>query len=631
MNGDRGLPESGIQHDAAAPLDDGALRAREQRRRNDVRTEGVRAFASGDFDLARRKFQALQAGEPGNADLIAAVAHCLLHGGDPGRSLEFYTRAGELSPGHPEVAWGMGQAELALGRPLKALPHLEACFHNPPTIMAGKFYLGLNFNSTRELLVEAALSIADIYHGENNRDAYRYWLQAALGEDPESVVAHRRLADLYIRSRNHREAIGHLEFVLDHSHAPQERMSAHNSIAIALYDVGQREKAISHLTEVLAQDPGNSAAIHNLNFIYEREGAYEGGPPEGEGELRFSDVEYGGSPIFGLKREPDAGEGDEPTVIGKSNAMMRVMRHARVAAANDSPVLLWGERGTGKELLARLIRRNSPRREEPFEIVQCESLSEMELESELFGHEKGAFTGARTRKLGGLEKARGGTVFIEEIAALSPLLQGKLLRAINDGSFFPMGSQHPVTVLARIIAATVHEPSELVKSGAVRDDLYFKLNVIPIHIPPLRDRREDIPLLAEYFLDRFARSHKGRMVRLPEEDLELLMSHDWPGNVRELENLVERAIVMGSQSGLYAEELAKLRRSRGGSDSDIMRPQESLIGSEMTLEELERRHTLLVLKRCANNQSRAAKILGINPSTLWRKLKNWKVDESGEE
>ncbi|MCC5876193.1 MAG: sigma 54-interacting transcriptional regulator [Candidatus Sumerlaeia bacterium] len=615
-------PDRELLRDAAAPHHDAAMSARERLRRTDVLHEGIAAFVSGEYDLARRKFQALLAREADNAGLLAAVGHCHLHGGDPAKALEFYTRATDLSPGDGEVAWGQGQAQIALGKSQAALPHLEACFRNPPGIIPEKFYLGTLFSSTRQLLVEAALTIADIYHGQGNRDAHRYWLQAALGEDPESVVAHRRLADLYIRSRNHREAVSHLEFVLDHAATAQEKLSAHNSLAIALYDIGQREQAIDHLTMVLARDPGNSTAIHNLNFIYEREGAYEGTPPEGGGELRFTDVEYGGSPIFGLQDQTDDHDGDEPIVIGRSSAMMRVMRHARVAAANDSPVLIWGESGTGKELLARLIRRNSPRHDDPFEVVQCESLSDLELESELFGHEKGAFTGARTRKLGGLELARGGTVLIEEITALSPLLQGKLLRALNDGRFFPMGSQHHVTVQARVIAATVHDPTELVKSGRIRDDLYFKLNVIPIHIPPLRERREDIPLLAEYFLGRFARSHKGRLVRLPEEDMALLMSHDWPGNVRELENLVERAIVMGSQSSLYAEELAKLRRARGDEDQNASR--DSLIGSEITLEELERRHTLAVLKRCGNNQAQAARILGINASTLWRKLKNWK-------
>lgn len=310
------------------------------------------------------------------------------------------------------------------------------------------------------------------------------------------------------------------------------------------------------------------------------------------------------------------------SMIGSSEAMNRLREQIRSFAATNVTVMIQGESGTGKELCARAISQLSERRYAPYVEMNCACIMPELMEAELFGHEKGAFTGARTRKLGGLELARGGTVFIEEIAALSPLLQGKLLRALNDGRFFPMGSQHHVTVQARVIAATVHDPNELVKSERVRDDLYFKLNVIPIHIPPLRERREDIPLLAEYFLRRFAKSHKGRMGRLPEEDMALLMSHDWPGNVRELENLVERAIVMGSQSSVFTEELAKLRRGRGD-DDDANASRDSLIGSEMTIEDLERRHVLAVLKRCGNNRTQAARILGINASTLWRKLKNW--------
>lgn len=613
-----------IREEEAAALKGSTVGARERARRRDVREEGTRAIREGDYSLARRKFQAIHAGEPADPTLLLAIGHCFLMEGEPARALEFYERHEKASPGEPACGWGTGKALVQVGRPMEALPYLESCFHEPVRLEESEPVLALIFPSSREFLCDIALTIADIQKGNGERDGQRQWLQAALREDPECLAAHRRLADLLLRERNSQEAIAHLEFILDNSTEQQELMTSHNNMAIALYDSGQRNDAIRHLTRVLESDPANSTAIHNLNYIYEREGTDDPSTGRAASDLRFGDVLSGGLPIFGLEDASSTTRGDAPVVIGKSGAMMKVMRHARVAATNDSPVLIWGESGTGKELLARVIRMNSPRCNEPFEVVQCESLSDLELESELFGHEKGAFTGARTRRLGGLEKARGGTVFIEEVTALSPLLQGKLLRALNEGLYIPLGSQHPVEVHARVVAATIHDPRVLVREGRLRDDLYYKLNVIPIHVPPLRERREDIQLLAEYFLARHARQHKGRVPTLPREDLTLLMDYEWPGNVRELENLVERAIVMGSQSGVFTEELARLRRARGGGAGPGRGEAPSLVGGDVTLAELERRHIEAVLKRCGGSQSQAARILGVNPSTLWRKMKAWK-------
>lgn len=625
MTGDDHFIRRRIRNEEAVSLKAAAVGERERDRRREVRREGHEALRVGDYTLARRKFQAIHANDSSDFGLLLAIGHCFLKEGEAARALEFYERFAAIRPGDPECEWGRGCALLQLGRTREAAPLLEACFRGPLRITEGRPLLGLLFPSTSHFLCDVALILAGIAREHDDREGQVHWLQAALAEYPECLTAHRDLAELLVRQRNHQEAMAHTEFVLDNVSGTQELVTAHNNMAVSLYDLGRRDDAIRHLTRVLELDPANSTAIHNLNYIYESEGSHDPSSAGGASrELRLGEVLYGGLPIFGLEEPGSSGGGDAPAVVGRSAAMMKVMRHARVAATNDSPVLIWGESGTGKELLARVIQANSSWRAEPFEVVQCESLSDLELESELFGHEKGAFTGARTRKLGGLEKARGGTVFIEELSALSPLLQGKLLRAFEDGSYIPMGSQHPVEVHARVIAATVHDPRQLVREGRLRDDLYFKLNVIPIHVPPLRERKEDIEPLAEYFLARHARLHKGRIPTLPREDLSILKDYDWPGNVRELENLVERAIIMGSQSGVFTEELARLRRAKSASGGEErMGP----VGSDITLADLERRHVEAVLRRCGGSQSQAARILGINPSTLWRKLKAWRAEE----
>jgi transcriptional regulator with PAS, ATPase and Fis domain len=206
-------------------------------------------------------------------------------------------------------------------------------------------------------------------------------------------------------------------------------------------------------------------------------------------------------------------------------------------------------------------------------------------------------------------------------------MQGKLLRALGEGRFLPIGSRAAIAVLARVIAACVTDPRELVRTGRLREDLFFRLNVIPIAMPPLRDRREDIPLLAEHFLRRHGRHPDARTTRLQEEDMRLLVEYEWPGNVRELENLVERAIVLGSQSALYSEEMARLRRARPGRRTAPEVDETPREEPELSLAEVERRHILDVLRRCDNNQTRAARILGINPTTLWRKLKAYRDDD----
>ncbi|HEY4490758.1 MAG TPA: sigma 54-interacting transcriptional regulator, partial [Acidobacteriota bacterium] len=245
----------------------------------------------------------------------------------------------------------------------------------------------------------------------------------------------------------------------------------------------------------------------------------------------------------------------EHGMIGESPAMRKVYDFIAKAAPTDSTVLLYGESGTGKELAARAIHLNSRRTAKPFVPINCGALAETLLESELFGHEKGAFTGAIAQKKGKLEVADGGTVFLDEVSEMSPALQVKLLRVLQEREFDRVGGTRPIRVDVRLIAATNKNLEEVVKAGTFRNDLYYRLNVVTLMMPPLRDRREDIPLLASYFALKCSKKVQRRIKGISPEARETLMHYDWPGNVRELENAIERAVVLGSTEMILQEDL----------------------------------------------------------------------------
>jgi len=304
-------------------------------------------------------------------------------------------------------------------------------------------------------------------------------------------------------------------------------------------------------------------------------------------------------------------------IISKSPRMLEVLELAREVASLRSTVLIRGESGTGKELVARAIHFSGSRAQKPFIAVSCAALAETLLESELFGYEKGSFTGAAERKKGKFELADGGTIFLDEIGDIGPKLQADLLRVLQERSFYRVGGTEEVQVDVRVIAATHKDLRALVEEGKFREDLYYRLNVIEIHIPPLRERREDIPLLAEHFVERL--SHElGKPVEEIEQDaMRLLMDHAWPGNVRELENAIERAIVSCRGRTLTAEDFSFLRNNG---------PAKAQIPDNLTLAEMERLMIEATLRRTGGNVKEAAASLGIDRSTLYEKLKRYGIE-----
>jgi DNA-binding NtrC family response regulator len=306
-------------------------------------------------------------------------------------------------------------------------------------------------------------------------------------------------------------------------------------------------------------------------------------------------------------------------LVSKSPRMIEIFDLVREIASQRSTVLVQGESGTGKELVARAIHFSGDRGEGPFVAVSCAALAETLLESELFGHEKGSFTGAVAQKQGKFELADGGTLFLDEIGDISPKLQVDLLRVLQERRFFRVGGTTEIAVDVRVIAATHRDLAADVREGRFRDDLYYRLNVINVQIPPLRDRREDVPLLAQEFLDRLSHELGREVTGISEEGLRVLMDHDWPGNVRELENAVERAVVTCKTGVLGAEDFVFLARAAAPAAPGLSLP------AGLTLQELEREYIAATLRRTEGNVKAAAEALGIDRSTLYEKVKRYEI------
>jgi DNA-binding NtrC family response regulator len=308
-----------------------------------------------------------------------------------------------------------------------------------------------------------------------------------------------------------------------------------------------------------------------------------------------------------------------PEIVGQSPAMQEVMRLIERAGPTEKAILIQGESGTGKELVARALQRASQRADKPMVVINCAALPETLLESELFGHEKGAFTGATERKRGKFEAADGGTLMLDEIGEMSAEIQAKFLRVLEGHSFERVGGQEPIRVDVRVVAATNRDLQSMVRDGQFRQDLYYRLNVVEIVVPPLRSRGKDCLQLAQFFLDRFNAEMGRKIEGFTEAAKKRLVAYSWPGNIRELKNVVERAVVLSTKTEIDAADLALTPAIEGGSMSTAY----AETPAEMTLAELEREHIERVLRHTDGNKSRASTILGIERSTLDRKLKKF--------
>ena len=334
--------------------------------------------------------------------------------------------------------------------------------------------------------------------------------------------------------------------------------------------------------------------------------------------LDFDNLQQTLSQALVHTRQPDGAVEASPAaqfgMVGDSPAMQALLHNIGLVAPSDATVLIHGESGTGKELVARALHASSARRDKPLVTLNCAALNESLLESELFGHEKGAFTGADRRREGRFVEASGGTLFLDEIGDISPLMQVRLLRAIQEREVQRVGSNQTISVDVRLIAATHRNLAEEVSAGRFRQDLYYRLNVVTIDMPPLRQRREDIPALAHYFLKRYAERNRKAVQGFTPQAMDLLIHYDWPGNIRELENAVERAVVL--LTGDYISE-RELPLAIAGTPIPMLSSADDEI---LPLVEVEKEVILAALEKTGGNKTEAARQLGITRKTLLAKL-----------
>jgi PAS domain S-box-containing protein len=328
---------------------------------------------------------------------------------------------------------------------------------------------------------------------------------------------------------------------------------------------------------------------------------------------------------LGSAHLPASSRKERPTlslIVGVSPKMQQITQKLPIIAASDSNVLIQGESGTGKELVARAIHAHSRRHQGPFQAVNCSAIPETLLESELFGHERGAFTGAVASKPGRFELAKGGTLFLDEIGELRPEIQVKLLRVLEDRAFERVGGTRKIPLEARIIAATNVELQEAMRQGRFRDDLYYRLFTVPIHLPPLRDKREDIPILVKHFLEQLNRKFDKRVQGVDPAVMKIFYRHPWPGNVRELQHVLEYCFVFANGPIIARRHLPPLEDTRFQTQTQWEDTATS------PLEAMERQTIVKALREVNGNKQEAAHLLKIHRSKLWRKMKAYKINEA---
>ena len=306
-------------------------------------------------------------------------------------------------------------------------------------------------------------------------------------------------------------------------------------------------------------------------------------------------------------------------LVGQSEAVQKIRAIIQTAAGSEATVLIQGESGTGKEIIANAIHAQSKRSRGPLVKMNCAAVPETLLESELFGHEKGAFTGADRRRIGRFEQADGGTLFLDEVCEMHPRLQAKFLRALQEREIERLGSSTPIPVDVRIIAATNRELKKALEEGALREDLYYRLNVILLQVPPLRERMDDVPILAMHFLRKYAAREGSAMTVIADDAMNVLLSYAWPGNVRELENAIERAVVLGTGDRLRAADLPPQVHRRGDD-------QHPLVPAHLTLEEMEKLAIVQALRLTGGNKSEAAERLGIHRTSIYDKMRRYGIE-----
>ena len=585
--------------------------------------QAAERFHNGDYSGALDRLKGELKRRPDDAELISWIGHAHYFSGRESEARESYLAALSLNPRLWDALYQVATLDFAKGSFAAAAEGFQAAAE--ASINLGGHPLEALFGGK----LKQAQSLAWLYAGLSRKElgqslAAAEALKKASGLDPENPLPWGVLADLHMASQDFGAAAGAYREALAKVTDPAGLLALRNDLGVALFRAGDFDTAADEFKKVIQKDPKNANAIYNLGVLYLKQGLGEGMQDDLREFLKAEDAEH---ILLGLTRSmvdaarSQSGENERAGILGRSRAIGEVLDLVRRAAASDATVLLLGENGTGKEMVARAIHLNGPRKDRPFVAVNCGALPETLLESELFGYEKGAFTGAANAKPGRFELAEGGTLFLDEIGDLKLSLQVKLLRAIQEKTYERLGGTKTFKSDIRIIAATHRDLKEKVAQGEFREDLFYRLYVVPISLPPLRERKEDISILAHHFLERNAVKAGKRFSTIEAAAVQKMLDYAWPGNVRELENVVERAVAIYDDTQLRAEHL---QFGSAVASPSAMQP----AAAAASLKDAERDVILRQLQQADFKVPAAAKALGLSRATLYRKLQKYHIDVS---
>jgi two-component system, NtrC family, response regulator HydG len=586
--------------------------------------EGIEAFEQGEYDRALSLFKSVAKKQPFSAFALRDVGHAAFHSQDFTAAMEYYEKALKIHSNLLDVHFNIGLIHMKRGHVNDAMFSLMETLHLVHPLASGSYYLGL-FHTAESLTFQCRLNLGTLFKEKGDLEKAMEQYQLVMDSNPKNILAMGSLGDCLMALERYDDAIKVYKKALKILPEGEERLNIQNDLGVCYFKKGELEKAINEFKSVLKKNPDHVNAIYNLGQVYFNEGLT--GRMKEDYEEFVKSSKDAASILFSLSKSMVSVASaqknrpvEETSLIGVSMAMRRIHDLIKRAAASDATVLVLGENGTGKELVARSVHQQSGRHDRPFVPIACSALSESLLESELFGHEKGSFTGAIGKKIGKFEAAHQGTVFLDEIGEISLSTQVKLLRVLQEREFERVGGTESVKVDIRVIAATNRNLKEAIHTGRFREDLFYRLNVIVIEMPPLRDREGDLGILTKYFLERLKAKRTTRFEGVTKEALEIMGRYRWPGNVRELENVMERIITLNDDVLIRPEHLPGELTGHGSARA--AQPLIVLPGGSV-LESVEKDMILRVLQESSFNKKRAATRLGISRPTLYQKIKKY--------
>ncbi len=596
--------------------------------------KGMAEFEVGEYAEALKAFEKALAKTPASALALRDCGHASFHMQEGARAFDYYRKAIDLEPRLIDAHFNLGLLQAQRGRVNEALFEFLEVLHQRHFFHPGAYYLGL-LHTPESLEQQARLQAGLLFKQRGELERAIEQFQAVLTMNHKHLLALGNLGDCYLALEKWDEAVNTFKRALGIQGEGPDRDNLQNDLGVAYFRRGNLEKAVTQFKAVLKRDPDNVNAVYNLGQVYFQEGLT--GRVQRDYE-EFARVKGGAAILYALSKSiadvagsQRGGAAEETLLVGQGSALRHVQDLIQRAAASDATVLILGENGTGKELVARAIHQISTRHDKPFQAVACSALTETLLESELFGHEKGSFTGAVGRRIGKFEAAHRGTLFLDEIGEISPATQVKLLRVLQEREFERVGGGETVKVDVRILAATNRDLRREVAEGRFREDLFYRLNVILIEVPPLRERSGDIPVLLRHFLEKMRAKRPIRFEGAAPETLRRMERYRWPGNVRELENLIERVVTLYDDVLIRPEHLPP---EMVGGPQDGARQGSWSGGNGLTdtltsgarLEDVEKEAIQRVLLQSRFNKKRAAETLGISRPTLYQKIKRYGLD-----